>query len=196
MNKIAVVVAHPDDAEIWAGGTLLKHAGKGDKIIIIYPLEVEEKRYKETKISPFHHVRADDLEKSLTDFSPNIVLTHWALDSHPEHRKIFELVSSVLPRLVVFKKMQIHLYSFGTYGDVGIFQDQIFTPSVVISVVDYWDKKCELIKAYKSQDPVMWLKRTSKLDTSTGLNEGVDYAEGFLSVPILGKTNRLRKYLS
>lgn len=49
-ERIAVVVAHIDDAEIWAGGTLIKYAGKAD--IMIYVLRCnDEIRKKEAQES-------------------------------------------------------------------------------------------------------------------------------------------------
>ena len=32
--RLMAVMAHPDDAEIWCGGTLIMHAAKGDDVRI------------------------------------------------------------------------------------------------------------------------------------------------------------------
>jgi len=32
--RLIAVMAHPDDAEIWCGGTLIMHAVKGDEVHI------------------------------------------------------------------------------------------------------------------------------------------------------------------
>ena len=34
--RLTAIMAHPDDAEIWAGGTICKHVERGDEALIIY----------------------------------------------------------------------------------------------------------------------------------------------------------------
>ena len=34
--KVLVIVAHPDDEVLGMGGTMLKHALKGDKVYVVY----------------------------------------------------------------------------------------------------------------------------------------------------------------
>src|SRR5919108_2197884 len=40
--KLLAMLAHPDDAEIWAGGTLFKHTQRGDQALIVYMAATED----------------------------------------------------------------------------------------------------------------------------------------------------------
>ena len=40
--RLTAVMAHPDDAEIWAGGTIRKHIERGDEALIIYMTALED----------------------------------------------------------------------------------------------------------------------------------------------------------
>ena len=33
--RLTAIMAHPDDAEIWSGGTICKHVERGDEALII-----------------------------------------------------------------------------------------------------------------------------------------------------------------
>ena len=40
--RLTAVMAHPDDAEIWSGGTIRKHVERGDEALIVYIVAKED----------------------------------------------------------------------------------------------------------------------------------------------------------
>ena len=40
--RLTAILAHPEDAEIWAGGTICKHVARGDEALIVYMAVTED----------------------------------------------------------------------------------------------------------------------------------------------------------
>lgn len=191
-ERIAVVVAHIDDAEIWAGGTLIKYAGHAD--IVIYVLrcndeirkkeaQESEKKLNSTSINVHND---EDLYKYLRDFRPTILITHWEMDSHPEHSEVFKLVQKYLPYLQIFENVKPNVYCMETYNWLCIPPTRFFQPTKYINISEVWQQKLELIDIFESQPIQYWKDMVERQNSLAGAQVGVKYAECFIQLPVLG----------
>lgn len=191
-ERIAVVVAHIDDAEIWAGGTLLKYNGQAD--IITYVLRCNDEIRKEEALQSDKKLKStsvcvqknQDLYNCLCDFKPTILITHWQMDSHPEHSEVFNIVQQMLPYLQIFENIRPNVYCMETYNWVGIYPSSIFQPTNYIDISEVWKQKMELIELFKSQPVQYWKDMVTHQNSLAGAQVGVKYAECFIQLPVLG----------
>jgi len=183
--KLLAIVAHPDDAEIWMGGTLLRYQEMNAQIKILYPLSVTKQRQREAKASMFPCIFNKNIAKSILSEKPNVIVTHWYNDSHPSHRHVFNKVAKVLPDLIVFKKISVRFFCFSSYNAVGLDGKQ-FESTNFVDISRYWNKKIELINKFQSQNPAYWIQQLKPMNQLWGAQSGVRYAEGFIELPILG----------
>lgn len=200
--KILAVVAHPDDAEIFCGGTLAKHTDRGDKITIAYMTHGElggfdttekelaatrEQEAKnaaeilggETIFLDFKDGRIEySLENRLSivdtirEYAPDIILTHYRDDMHPDHRATARLVTDAyymasLPLLETDYEPcdPQNVYFFGK-------PTSEFEPEVVVDTSGYAETIERAIDAHESQ--VEWLQEHGGIDAEfDNLFEGV-----------------------
>lgn len=199
-DRIAVIVAHIDDAEIWAGGTLLRHSKVAD--INIYVLNCnDECRKKEALISEdllkaqYIYINRGDLYSNLCSFRPTIILTHWGQDSHPEHSVVFDYVQEVLPYLHIQENLSPNVYCMETYNWMGLYPWNIYDSVNYIDISDVWEKKIELIGIFKSQPTQYWQDMILRQNQLAGAQVGVKYAECFMQIPVLGVKRCSGKFL-
>ncbi|MBI3325639.1 MAG: PIG-L family deacetylase [Nitrospinae bacterium] len=102
--RLMAIMAHPDDAEIWAGGTIFKHTQRGDVVLIVYRVATQESvRGGEAKQGaallgaqvsfvgrPDGQVRetpetCERVSALLRGFAPDALITHWIDDFHADH---------------------------------------------------------------------------------------------------------------
>lgn len=192
--NISVIVAHPDDAEIWMGGTLLAYNCARAKINIIYPLPVLKIRKSEARKGPFNAIFTSDLEKTLLSLKPSLIFTHWEKDCHYEHRKVFVKVDQIIPELVALRRLSPRIFSFGSYNILGL-DGSVFSPVDFVDITDHWEEKKTLIKNHESQNPDLWIRMIEPINRLWGNRCGTQYAEGFIEIPVLGVTRRACKTL-
>jgi N-acetylglucosamine malate deacetylase 1 len=182
-NKIDILAfgAHPDDVELSASGTLLKHISQGKKVVIVDLTQGElgsrgtiETRYQEANVASqiigledrvnlkmedgfFTHSQENLMKivEQIRRFKPEIVLANAIEDRHPDHAKGSKLVSDAcfLAGLV-----KIESNFEGQKQEVHrpkvvyhYIQDRYIKPDFVIDVTDFVEQKFESIKAYKTQ---------------------------------------------
>jgi bacillithiol biosynthesis deacetylase BshB1 len=178
---ILVFAAHPDDAELSAGGTILSNIAAGKKVGIIDltrgelgtrgSAEIRDKEAKAAseilKISVRENMRFADgffendkahhlaLIQMIRKYQPEIVLTNAIEDRHPDHGNASALTSKAcfLSGLI---KLETSLN--GTPQKVWrpkavyhYIQDRYIKPDFVVDITAFWDKKTEAIRAFKSQ---------------------------------------------
>lgn len=174
---VAVVAAHPDDAEVHAGGMLLQMAQAGHRVGIIdcsqgemgtrgTPAQRREEALAASALLP-NSCRVnlglpdsqlmDTLEgrqrvvAAIRAMKPRLVLIHHPEDMHPDHRG-----ASVLGRhgtyLASLKKVAPEAGERHIVERVLSFPGRAtVTPSVLIDISAWWDRKLELLASYGSQ---------------------------------------------
>lgn len=199
--KILTVFAHIDDAEIWCGGSLAKHSSRGDSIHTVAFAKDVEDRIAETEkahklinasVEVIHrdiHGNSVDLVKTLEDIlykqKPDILISHWKDDSHPDHRKIFDLVSQALIWPWILNKTPRYFFSVDTYSSQGL--TQVFNSDYIIDISDFWEMKIKMIHCFKSQPVNIWENMVKKQNEFYGERIEAKYAEAFIQNPIQGK---------
>ncbi|MCB0492369.1 MAG: bacillithiol biosynthesis deacetylase BshB1 [Cyclobacteriaceae bacterium] len=178
---ILVLAAHPDDAELGCGGTILKQIASGQKVGIVDFTRGElgtrgtvETREQEAKASAkilglsarenlnfkdgfFVNDEAHQKEviRAIRKYQPDIVLANAIYDRHPDHGKGGELAfqSCFLSGL-----NKIETEDEGKVQEAWrpkalyhYIQSQLITPDFVVDVSDHWEKKMESVLAFKSQ---------------------------------------------
>ena len=219
--KLVAIVAHPDDADIFCGATLAKHADRGDDVTIIHMTrgeyggfdatedEVAAVREREAEASAATLGAAVDflefrdgrviysLEHRLAlvdvirEHRPDVILTHFREDMHPDHRATSRLVTDAyymasLP--LVESDHPPHdpenVYYFGK-------PTSAFEPEIFVDVTEYQPVKEEAIDSHESQ--VAFLQEHGGIDAEfenliegiraearvLGKRTGVEFAEGF-----------------
>ena len=203
-KKLMTVFAHPDDAEIWAGGTIAKwnECGGRSKVVCFTTDSVrkDEAIQGADILGSELSIVADKPEvsestialvsKEIEEFGPEVLITHMLQDSHPEHRAVFEIVSNSIVSSRIKLGIPKLLLGADTYNEICL--DGVFNPNIYVDMSDYFDIKMTAIAVYKSQPFDMWKKVARDQNALLGSRlSDVKYAEGFIQVPILGKLANL-----
>ncbi|MEO0312212.1 MAG: hypothetical protein RIQ89_1869 [Bacteroidota bacterium] len=176
---LLVFGAHPDDAELGCGGTILKHLAMGKKVAIVDLTEGElgtrgsaKTRYEEAARSSailgltarinlkmqdgFFEVDHANLLKivdAVRTFQPAIVCANAISDRHPDHGRAATLVSRGV-FLAGLPKVKSENQSLGAHKVRAVYhfiQDRYIKPDLVIDISEQMEGKMESIKAFKTQ---------------------------------------------
>ncbi len=175
---ILAIMAHPDDAELLCGGTLIKSASRGKRVGILdltagemgssgsaairareaaaaaAQMGLAERRCAgladsalandaESRAVVAHHLR---------ELRPRVVVTHWKVGRHRDHRVASELVRdtcylSGLKNLAVpgdpFRPLKL-VYATS-------FREDADPPTFVVDISDEMDRKLDALAQYASQ---------------------------------------------
>ncbi len=173
--------AHPDDVELSASATLLKHIQQGKKVALVDLTQGElgsrgtiETRYEEAKAASkilgiedrvnlkmadgfFEHTQENLLKivEQIRHFKPEIVLANAVEDRHPDHGKGSKLVSDAC-FLAGLVKIKTNLNGEDQLPHrpkvvYHYIQDRYIKPDFVIDVTGFEEQKFESIRAYKTQ---------------------------------------------
>lgn len=199
--RIAGIFAHPDDAELWAGGTFIKHAQIGDAVHIMTFADQSGIRVKEAvegayrlgvqcEIGKRDILRLETrlrsaLEDFLTRTKAEIVITHWTKDCHHEHRAIGAAALAAATRSRIDCGLPRSLLYCDTYASLGL--EGPFSPSLFVDISLEFPLKLDAIKAHASQPTDRWVEMATTLGRLNGARSGCVMAEAFLRVPILGE---------
>lgn len=204
-RRVLAIYAHPDDAEIWAGGTLLAHRAAGDEIAMCVLTHGDTPRAAEARLGAdrlgatlyqfdfpdralaAHPEALTAVDGVLREVRPALILTHWGGDSHPDHLATWRTVHHSVLNAKIEDTLQ-GVYWSDTYNSLGI--TGIFEPDVVIDVSDQWDTKLAAIQAHQSQHPERYVAMTTRQCELHGERSGVRYAEGFQRVYLFGRGRR------
>jgi LmbE family N-acetylglucosaminyl deacetylase len=198
--RITTVLAHPDDAELWAGGTLLQHSRRGDDVDIFTFADAGSERRTEAEtgarlLGARCHLEDRSFFNSPTELAacvmrfleataPDVVITHWARDTHFEHAAVWQAVSRCMPQTKIEYGKPCMLLSCDTYGSIGL--DGVFEPTLYIDVSSVFDRKLDALKAHASQPTARWIEMAQSLGALHGMRSGCRYAEAFIDIPVLG----------
>lgn len=206
-RRVLGVFAHPDDAEIFAGGTLLAHRLAGDRTAICVlthgdgPRAVEAARGAAILGAALHHLSFDNralvparnaveaVAAVIKDEQPHAILTHWAYDSHPDHRATCEIAGAAITLSSAENELR-GLFWCDTYNGLGLARQ--FEADCCVDVSAVWDQKMAALMAHESQDPRAYCEMTRRQCALHGARSGVAFAEGFLHVPLFGRGRRAR----
>jgi N-acetylglucosamine malate deacetylase 1 len=175
---LLAVMAHPDDAELLCGATLIKAAASGRRVGILDLTAGEmgssgskSDRAREAARAaeimglaerrcaglPDAALDNDDASRRvvaghLRSLRPRAVITHWSVGRHRDHRIASELVRDAC-FLAGLKKLDVEGAPFRPFKLVyaTAFRSDAETPDFVVDVTDQVDQKMEAIAAYTSQ---------------------------------------------
>lgn len=181
MLKILAIAAHPDDIELSAAGTILKHTMAGDAVGILDLTEGElgtrgsvTLRYEEAAAAakamgvqvrmnaqlPDGFFRNDEASQRkiityIRHFRPQIVIANALEDRHPDHGKGGRLIADAC-FLAGLRKIETEWE--GQPQDAWrpkrvfhMIQDRNLEPDFIVDISATFEKKIEAIKCYKSQ---------------------------------------------
>jgi LmbE family N-acetylglucosaminyl deacetylase len=206
--RLMAVMAHPDDAEIWCGGTLLLHTDRGDEVCIcILSYTKDSQRGMEAQESARQlgcqvellgmqdagiRDSAEGVQRvwrCIESFKPDTIITHWHDDMHPDHEATFRLVRrAFLWNLVVKPVEKIEffprIFCCDSISSIGL-HDR-FAPDRYVDVSSVWDQKITAIKIHQSQPLLYFLEMIDKQCLAHGRESGKERAEGFRYLPLFG----------
>src|SRR5262245_2409005 len=193
--SIVAVLAHPDDAELWVGGTLALHAAAGAAVTVVVPRHDDEIRNDEAersaKILGVDLRQPDDLTVAwlgdlLTELRPGVVVTHPLRDVHPGHREAAAVVVDALPGAIVTCGHPRRAYTCDSYNSLTL--DGPVAAHTIVDITATFDLKMRALATHASQ-PID-RQFGPMADTLTGLwgaRAGVARAEAFTALPVLGR---------
>jgi len=213
--KVVCVGAHPDDPESGPGGTLAKFAAAGHSVTIIYltrgeagiagtsPDKAAEIRTKEAiaacKVLGAKPVFAGQIdgasvvsnewvatmERLVEGEKPDLVFTHWPIDSHKDHQCASLLTLQVWMRA----KARFNLYFFEVCTGA---QTMVFHPTDYMDITDVLELKHKAVFCHASQNPAEIYRPGTPgnhtiMEEYRGMQMGVRAAEAFVKMAGLGK---------
>lgn len=213
--KIMIVGGHPDDPESGCGGTICKLTSVGHEVVNVYITKGEagiegETHEKSAKIRTIEVNEACKISKARPCFfgqvdgdttinknefskmaqliekeNPAIVITHWPIDTHPDHRAAFNLVYNTWNLFRSNEKKAFDLYYFEVLTGS---QTQNFNPTHYVDITDTAVLKKEAIMKHASQNPEEWYSHHEKMAEFRGLESGsnIKYAEAFAKQGVSG----------
>lgn len=229
---LLIFAAHPDDAELGCSGTILKYIAAGKKVGVVDLTRGElgtrgtaETRDAETTESNRIlglHIR-ENLEmrdgffrndedhqlkiiQMIRKYTPEIVFSNALHDRHPDHGKAGDLINDALflaglPKI----RTEINGIEQNAFRPRLLFQyiqDRYIEPDILVDITEFWDKKMECIRAFKTQffnpdsdeketyiSSPSFLKVVEARSRELGKAIGAEHAEGFTSRKLLGIDN-------
>lgn len=219
---ILAIGAHPDDVEIGCSGTLMKQIDKGHKVGVLDLTKGElgtrgdaETRMRElraaSKIMQLHVRETFDFEdgffvndkehqlqiiRIIRQYQPTIVICNATYDRHPDHGRSASVVRDAC-FISGLKKVETELNgkaqeAFRPVAIYNYIQALHQEPDFVVDITDYFERKMESVRAYKSQfydpeskEPDTFISKPGFIDfikgraLHYGIPAGVKYAEGF-----------------
>jgi LmbE family N-acetylglucosaminyl deacetylase len=203
--KIIVAGAHPDDPESGCGGAMAIYAAQGHEVVAAYLTRgeggIEGKSHDEAaKIRTKEAINACNILGARPEFlgqidgsceitknrytevqtffereNPDIVFTHWPIDTHRDHRICSILVYDAW--LSLGKKYALYYFEV----ESGI-QTQNFAPSSFLDIGSVIKIKTEACKAHISQIPEDFYENVHrKMERFRGLQFNCEYAEAFIA---------------
>lgn len=194
-ESVLTVMAHPDDAELWAGGTLARLTQAHALVTIAVPEHADTVRNDEAAAAArelgaqYHRypvVSVETLYGLLDATRPDVVITHPLDDVHPDHRQLADTLITALPEIVIATGHPSRVYTCDTYNGLTI-HGPIAAHSI-IDVSDTWETKMRALAAHSSQ-PIAehFGPMAETLGRLWGSRIGTRYGENFTPIPVLGR---------
>ena len=202
--KIVCVGGHPDDPESGCGGALAKFAASGHEVTIIYLTRgeagIEGKSHDEAaairsgeataackilNVKPVFAGQIDGdtivnndwlkkMQQLIATESPDIVFTHWPIDSHKDHQAASLLTIQTWMR----SAERFELYFFEVCAGQ---QTMGFHPTDYVDITNTQQQKRKAVYCHTSQDPEsIYACGHASMEDFRGRELGVTAAEAFL----------------
>ena len=196
--------AHPDDVELSASGTVLKHIAAGKKVGIIDLTQGElgsrgtpETRKAEAEdsskilgLTVRHNLKMADgffeinennkrlIIEQIRKYKPDIILANADCDRHPDHGRASKLVSEAVFLSGLCKlTTEIGGVTQEPHRPSAVYhyiQDYYIEPDIVIDVTDFFEQKMQSILAFKTQ---FFDPNSSEPETPISSKEFMEYVE-------------------
>jgi N-acetylglucosamine malate deacetylase 1 len=201
--KVIVVGGHPDDPESGAGGTMARLADLGHEVVALYLTRGEAGikgksaeqaaaiRSAECEAAcrilkaravfagqidgatELNAARYEAFAKVLMAERPDLVITHWPVDTHRDHRAASFLVYDAW--LKAGRKFALYYFEVMTGT-----QSQVFRPTHYVDITGTEERKRAACFAHASQDPKGFYEIHDLMNRFRGREHGCKYAEGFV----------------
>lgn len=199
--KVIVTGGHPGDPEYGCGGTVVRYSDLGHEVVLLYLNEGEppdtstpglgrirvgeaNKASEILKARPSFAGQIDgravidkahyeEFRRILEAEQPDVVLTHWPIDNHADHRAISMLVYEAWLRM----HRRFALY----YYEVSNGEDTVqFAPTHYVDISQTEPRKRLACYAHASQAPDKFYGLQESITRMRGIESGHSHAEGFI----------------
>lgn len=192
-GSIVAFGAHPDDGELWAGGTLALHARVAPVLLAVERSADPARNAEAATGADRLGIRLELLDRATPDACaellrrehPHIVLTHPVSDVHPDHRRVAETVLAALPDAVIATGHPRRFYAWDSYE--GLTLAGPTRGHTIVDVTETFAVKLHALAAHQSQPLPHFTAMTERLGRLWGGRIGVTYAEAFDPIPVLGR---------
>ena len=197
-RKVIVTGGHPGDPEYGCGGTIARCADLGHEVVLLYlndgvpagkprdgvRVAEAQKACEILKARPIFAGQIDGdavvdrahyeaFRKILEPERPDVVLTHWPIDNHADHRAMSMLVYDAWRTLG--RKFALYYY------EVSNGEDTVqFSPTHYVDITAMGPRKRQACFAHASQSPEKFHALQQQVTRMRGLERGVRQAEGFV----------------
>jgi LmbE family N-acetylglucosaminyl deacetylase len=203
-QKIVVTGGHPGDPECGCGGTIARYADLGAEVVLLYLNRGEgfcggaaldrcagirtAEAQNACKILKARAAFAgqydgravvdgahyDEFARILGAERPDVVFTHWPIDSHRDHRAI-----SLLTLDAWWKSGRTYaLYYYEVAEDT-----TMFTPAEYVDISSVESRRRAACYAHASQRPEKWYPQQTGITKRRGAASGFAQAEAFVRHP-------------
>lgn len=202
-KKVLIIGAHPDDPETMCGGTMIKLRKMGIEVVAVYftggEAGIPGKSHEEARsirtaeakkacevmgVCPIFMTQTDgntevnkeryaEMKALIEAEQPDMVITHWPIDSHRDHR-----VCSI----IVYDAWRQTGYNFDLYyGEVmtGL-QTQNFSPNLWVDITEEHDQKVKAYYCHESQDMPVVQEWHDAMEIMRGMGCHAKYGEAFV----------------
>lgn len=201
--KIVVTGGHPGDPEYGCGGTVARYSGLGHAVTLLYlnrgekgcagkpPEQCGNTRSAEAReacrilnAQPAFAQQVDGeaavnavsylaFRQILEAEKPDILFTHWPIDTHRDHRAISMLAYDAW--LQMAKTFALYYYEVSDGEDTFM-----FAPTDYVDITPTEPRKRAACYAHASQSPDRYYALQSQVTRFRGVQSGVAQAEGFV----------------
>lgn len=197
-DAILLIMAHPDDAEIWCGGAVASHCFRGGRARAVHlfsnPEREEEGRASARLLPRYEHAYLGNdifsqpalpsvtraIADHIHDFEPDVVITHPPNDFHPDHSYTNKATRAGLLALAQVNYPE-YVYMCNTYHERG-FSPASMEFDTYVDISEVYELKRSMISRYKSQKTEYYLEMVDCMDALNGFRAGVKRAEAFATM--------------
>ena len=204
--KVVCVGGHPDDPESGCAGTLTRYSELGHLVTIVYLTrgergirgksldEAAKIRSAECEAAckimgarpvffgqidgatELNKTHIDDMTKLLSAEGPDVLFTHWPIDSHMDHQVASLL--AIRAWMALTPKPQLYFFEVNSGS-----QSQGFLPNTYVDISAAIEKKRDALFAHVSQNgQEIWRQHHEIIANWRGREAGVGAAEAFVNL--------------